>query len=969
MANIIFWASLGVLLLALLIGFLVGLSRGLKRSGMHIAFLLVAIVVSFLLTKTITKAILGITLPIDNGKYTISEYILHMVNKSFDISAFDNISGFVTSIPNAIVSPIMFILLSLVLFGLFDIAYLITARLVFGKKKKDFEEHRPYRAFGGVVGLFEGLIVIILIFSPLSALTGTYKTLTQMDAVSNNTKVQSISQFTEKNIPDVVDEIVISFDKSPVGKLPKVFGLNNAMFDGLSSFKVNGKKITFRKEIINYAYAYNNFVKVYNNIYTKNYSNITLEDFRASLNFVLDGNLFDAVVADTVDQLVKDYDNLSSKLPFTTPQLMDDIVAEVKATFKQAGFNASSYLKHDINAVLDTADVIFKNDLITKYKNIPNKKDFVEILKFVGENNKNKEINTIANKALSMNIVGDSFPVLVDRASTKVADMFKGKEHEVALNTNIEDKNETVDNLLNIVDSLLDLDKSLSLSDLFTMQSDKILDVLTKAENISQTLTKVGTVFDDVRNFDLLILPEVVEVGAGGEEVVVKEKTLVFDNILKNYGVDLLGDEVYPALDSGDDEKVVIDSYTKFFNFIAGPVDMADELWLIKLVNNEVVFDDVLDRVLLYLRAENPQLLTRIVMPLYQLQKMNIRSLTFDKVVTNLQTNVSILSLDEVIALDNYHTWVEEFNYIGQTLDLLNTGKKLDGTSEIEGYDNTYIKYLLQANPDLEKVMKALLANERLSGILNNVFSAKVFDGLTGDIFDVLDNNVRDLTGTTGLVFKTDRTNLGATKESTISTIEGILDVLLSNGEVSISTYGKILDLLKVNAANGGTKDGVFNNIFVNVIWYLTGDDLTDSTPGAKDGIFATYTPHENAADIKAFLNTNDYYADALSYEEKLAEAEKAIDLAKKIDQNVSFAISADNTLADIVNGIDVSLQGIQEEEKVKIINDFDRILSNKGETLLDSTFDQKADLKTAIDEKFGSGTGVSEALTKLLKL
>ena len=553
----------------------------------------------------------------------------------------------------------------------------------------------------------------------------------------------------------------------------------------------------------------------------------------------------------------------------------------------------------------------------------------------------------------------DSFNVFVNKASTAIEKTFEGKEFEVKLNSAIENKSETVDALLNVVDSVIDLNNDINIADI--LKTTDIVETLTSVESISKTMTKIGTAFDKVRNLEILKHPSQEE---GGQTI------YTFDNILKNYGVDLLGDEVYLTLD--ETQKTTLDSYSKFFNFIAGPIDAAKTLGLTDFGKEGVTFDSVLDKILLGLKINDSQLLTRVVMPFYQLNAMNLRGLVFDKVVENLRTNVDILSLDELVALDDYHTWVEEFNNLGDTLNLLNTGKIEGGLSEIEGYDNTYIKYLLTADADLEKVMNAMLDYERLSGVLNNVFSSKIFTGLTRDVFDILDNKVREMTNTSGVIFESDLTNLEETKENTIQTIEGILKTVLSNQELQISDFGKVLNLLKVNASNGGQKNGVFNNIFMNVIWYLTGDDLT------TEQIYKNYipqtgetTPNANAEDIKAYLNITDYYADNVDYEVLLQEAEKAVDLIKKIKENVSFEITPENSISNMVSGLEVSLADMTEVEKVKTLNNLETMLNNKNETLLTDDFgvDERAALDVAINEKFGSDSEVSQALKSLLKI
>lgn len=952
MANIILWSSVGILVLSLLIGMGVGLIRGVKRSAMHIAFLIVGIVVSFLLTKTITKAILGITIPIDNGKYTVSEYIIYVISKKFDISSFDSASTFVTNLPNAIVAPIMFVLVTLAIYFLFDIAYLITARLVFGKKKEDFKDHSPYRAFGGVIGLFEGLLVVILMFGPISALSGTYKEITTASSYSQTLQqgdMKTVSQHVHDLLPEQVDKAILAWDKSVCGKLPKVFGLNKALFDSLSSFKIEGEKIVLRKEIVNLVYCYDDFVEINNLANRKEYKKIQMRYFKSSIEDVLDGNFFEVVICDSIDKIVTEYETMKPKLPFSPPAILDDIVGEISATFKKKGFDTAQYLKEDINKIVNAFEVVFSNDLINKYNSLANKGDFIEIMKFVNDNN--GAVGYVANKLISMNLVEDSFNVFANKAAAEVEKIFEGKEFEVKLNTELKDKALTVQNLLHVVDSVIDLNNHIDIAQLLT--TNDIVETLTGVDEIAATMRKMGATFDKLRELELLVIPPKQD----GEK-----PTYVFDNILKNYGIDLLGDEVY--LNTTDTEKTVLDSYSKFFNFIAGPIDVAKEIGLTDFGKPDVGFDSILDKILFSLKFSDDHLLTRVVMPFYQLNCMNLKSLVFDKVVENLQTNVNILTLDEVLALDDYHVWAEEFDKIGETLSLLYSGIKEDGTSEIEGYDNTYIKYLLSEQADLEKAMKAMLENNRLSAILDKVFSARVFKNLTQDVFDILDEGVRDLTGTTGLVLATDLTKLDETRENTILTIEGILDVILSEKTLSISDYGKVLNHLKTNAFHGGEKDGVFNNIFINVIWYLTGDDLT------SEKVFASFTSHEKSSEIKSFLNISDYYAENVDYERLLADAQNAIEFAKKLKDNVSFDVTPDNSITNIVAGIETSLEGMTEEEKVSTIENLNHLLTNQNEDLLENfTQESKAELDLAIQEQFGSDSAVSQALKDLLNI
>lgn len=947
METIIFWVSIGIFALAVLIGLIAGLSRGLKRSAMHIAFFAVSIVVSFFLTKTITNAVLGITLPIDDGKYTISEYIMYMIEQEVNISSFETASTFIENLPNAIASPIVFILLTLIFFLLFDIAYLITARLTLGKKKEDFQEHKPYRAYGGILGVVEGIVMVVLLFAPISALTSTYKEITYISDSSYSTTLQAnnnssnelrrVSDVVSDIVPEEVDSALIAWDDSVLGKLTGVFGLDNGMFDYLSSFEIEDEEIEFRKEVINLLKTYDDVAVVYNFAINEQYDEIDLSDLRGTLNKVMDGNFFKTVIADSYETFIKDYEQVKIQLNLNLSADMDQLFSEMSQSFSQKNVNTAEYLSQDINNILDALDNILENQIITKFNNLENK-NFDTILEFVSQNN--SAVGDIARNLISLNLVDDSFNFLIDKASESFESLFENQEGLViALNQEIGDKTSTINDLLEIVDEVVEVNDKIDLAEL--LNSSDIIEILTNATNIKETLVDMGRVFDDIRNLEILVLP--AETADG-------QPTYVFDNILKTFDIKLLGDEVYMTTSST--EKETLDTYEKFFTFISEPVDLAKEVGLTDIGKEGVTFDDVLDKVLNAIKGDN-EILSRILTPFYQLTVMDIKTTVFDEIIQNLQTNVDILNFDSVIAEDSFEVWVEEINAIAQTLDLLNSG-----SGEIEGTSDTYIKYLISADSDLETAMKAMLENERLSGVLDKVFSARVFENLTSDLFGVLDEAVKDLTGTTSVQISTDLTNLESQKQNTIDTLIGILNKIWNDSELSITDYGTILDLLKTNASNGGTNDGVFNNIFVNVIWYLTGDDLSTGN------IYASLTPHEDSAEIKAYLDIADYYAEDVSYETLMAEIEAVLEL----QQNVDFNISEINTPADIIQGISDSFASKTEEEKVSIVENMTKLLENKGETLLDEeeigTFGDE--IRNAISSNFAGSPELIEKLETL---
>ena len=160
------WGSIALIVLVLLGGFLIGFYRGLKRSSLHVLFAVVSVVVAFFITKPITNAILGININVDGSLMSIGDYIIQLVSQNLvDLSYFDTASTFIQQLPMAILNPIIFLIILLLVYLVVDIIYLIVARVSFGTKKADFEKHKPWRWPSGAIGLCEAFFFMFLLIT------------------------------------------------------------------------------------------------------------------------------------------------------------------------------------------------------------------------------------------------------------------------------------------------------------------------------------------------------------------------------------------------------------------------------------------------------------------------------------------------------------------------------------------------------------------------------------------------------------------------------------------------------------------------------------------------------------------------------------------------------------------------------------------------------------------------------------
>ncbi len=933
MASTITWISIGILLLFLSLGLLIGLVRGLKRSALHLIFFAVSIVVAFFITKPIVNAILGIVIPFEGENIPLSEVILKFIQSNFDMTSLPEASDFVKQLPGAIASPILFIVLALACYGIFEIIYLIVARVSFGKKKTEFKTKKPYRAYGAIVGLVEGFLLMFIIFAPLTSLTNTYAEISQLPPAQSqqletgnnpeNGGLQTVGEMLSGVIPSEFHEMIMAYNNGVVGKISGAVGIDNLLFDGLSNFEMEGEKIEFRKEILSAVDVYNEVVLVSKDLSAGNTENLDLTDLKQNITTLLDNGLFKVVISNTIQDVVLNFDSIMEDLKITNlPTIVEDIVTELKTAFSVEGFDIHAYLKADIINAVDVFDAVLKNDLIDKYNAIETL-DFVSVLEFIKTNN--DAVSSIATDALSLNLVKDCFTTLGKLASDEISKFLKNDQNlEIALNTEIEDKDKMIEDVLGAIDDFLALNDIIDIPAL--LEATDIVDTITSIENLDEALTSVGTTFDALRNLEILVLPETQTR---------EEKIYVFDNILKLYDLELLKDEVY--LTANASEKTPLNTYSLFFTYLKSAIIPAKNLGLTDIGKEGVTFKTILNKILVGLEIKE-DILSDILLPFYQLTAMDLNTLVFDEVVAQLSdsnnTNGLISFADAKTEADadlvkgGVEVWDREFKLIGKTLKALNKGAI---EKQGQAVKLTYLDALLDGTIEYDVVLKAMINDDKtstdniLKDVLDPVFTAVSFEGLTNKIFENIDNSIKDLT--TKITIKSDLTNLKTTKTNVIETLETLLDITLNNDEITLQHLGQILDVLKVNAKNGGTKDGVFNEIFANIIYYMTGDNITETA-----NKFTGAEKHENSADVKAYLDVTDVengYYNFASYENAMLELEDVVAFVADLEKNLPSTITDDNLLT-YVEKFKETVDGMTEKtetEKAKVLDNLKKLI------------------------------------------
>ena len=911
MSTYIFWGTIAFFVIALLIGFLIGLGRGIKRASTHILFAVASIIIAFFITKPITSAIMAVNINVDGSLISISDYIIKMVSENIiDLSNFDSASAFIQNLPMAIANPIIFMIVFLLVYLLLDIIYLVVARVSFGSKRNDFSSHKPHRLSGSVIGLIESFIFILVLFAPITSLTNTYEEIV-LSSSSQSTEVNensmpTINDLVSENIPAEVNEIIVAYNAGALGKVCSFLGFDDAMFDGLSSFSVDGEKITFRSELRSIADSYNSVASFYNKVSAGDYENLNFTSVKENLQTFMKNGLYKAVLVGTIKDLVVNFDEIKDSLQTEIPSYVEDIIRDIQAKFSTEDFDAYTYITNDLNSILETMEVVVNDGTFKEIMELDTQ-NLESILNFVTM--KENTVSSALKSVVGLNLVSDALPTVLTMASEQLENMYQNEEGlVVGLNVNVTktELTDMIDSIMNIVNEIKTLNDEENIFDI--LESEDMMDTIMNLKDIGGVLDSLGSVLDEANslkifNYETEINEDLVSVHA-------------FENFVKIMGIDVLGEDVH--VENGIDN---LETYTEFFNYIKTPITKIVDSGLKDVLNSSADFDAILDILTEEIATDN-EFLAKLLMPFYDLDKASIsgqtlKAMVFDTVISNLETN-----LEGFVALsdgeDSYENWYAKLSSIGELLDVLNSG-------DIEG--QTYLKYMLSENADQFTLISQMNTDGAITDLLNIVFGNIMYSPIYTDIFTELDNQVGDITG---VIPTTKYENLADEKALYISTIIELLNTLNSdvldseNMQDKLVVIGEILDILKVSADKN-----VFKDVFINLIWYLTGDVIDDNS------IYLDETPCENAEDIKTYIGvvdkTTGYYE--ISFASILEEIADVLEFADKLNASIeNINLSSTEDIPDFVNAIHSTIDTLysnDHEKGVKVINNANKIVKD----------------------------------------
>lgn len=368
----------GFFALMVIVGFLYGLKRGLIKSAIRIIAVLVSCVVVVFLTEPITNAILNLDISsagLELGGVsvsTVNDTIINFLSQisvvAELISASPTIKAVISAVPKVLVNIIMFIV---VFYLIKAITYFICIIINKIALRKQPEDAKKYRLWGGAVGALQGIIIFLFVLMPIA---GTMNVLTE--AVNNidssnleNTMVVSVDKedgssgatFGVNTLDEYNDVFIIKMFNAVGYK-----ALTDSVYDKLTVIKIDEQTETTLR------YELNTVTKIYNGV-------IKLDGFTASamtaedeqtINQIIDDAFSSPIIGGAVTELTVDIakkwtaTDPTEFLTVAKPTLSADLVEIFDELLIQLRSDTKADLQKDLKILVSTVKVCADYEVI-----------------------------------------------------------------------------------------------------------------------------------------------------------------------------------------------------------------------------------------------------------------------------------------------------------------------------------------------------------------------------------------------------------------------------------------------------------------------------------------------------------------------------------------------------------------------------------------------------------------------------
>ncbi len=771
----------------LIIGFLIGLWRGVKRSAINFVFGIIGMLISFFCAPILTRTILNINVNANGNMTTLNAVLIEMLKGIPEFGTLientPSLGAFIVNLPYAIMTTVIFLLLSMVISFIMYILFKIFCAIFVKNKDKDGNVLPRHRVWGGVLGTVKTFALTIFVCLPFVGLLGTAEEVTSKNGMLENVMNTQAA------------DAIVGVDDSAFGVIGNMFGLDNATFDYLSMFDMNGQPIYIREEVSNYNVIYYSAKQLSLAFSDGTLVNFSFDKLENSVEKVLESGLYNTVISDVLDNVLVNYQDYEFINPEDFGEFKDVFLDVSKALASYEG-GAGNYIADDLRKLLDGVRVLAESGAIDEISQT--QANFADLAQTY-----EKEFTNAIYNTLTTNIVKDSASSTINLLIGK---LFNDLEKVDINGREISDTEwkETATSLVQIAK-----DASVVIKE---VEIDQVLNdpmTLLKQESkadISSVLASLGKLIDNVRSIKILQ----------------NNNVSVIDKLLEGK-LDLPSIE-QDFFDINDPDKPIkkITNYVELMAFISPSMQKLKDINVYELLNEEVISTSKVFKKFGEAAAKDDLLLSRIFLPLIQVEPTKsifIGTQTQEGLLTSLESEVINFKL-----LENYHEW---------EIDLANISKLFSVLNKNYDSERTFLDIVMESGADeLLKCLGNEQAQAQPSVSVDDVFKpilyAKSTEAIKNSSFESLANVLTSLTGST-ITF--DLQGVTLVKHNTNDQANEICEVFekflafypnytsgMQLQDIDKLQLGQLLDAMKVNALRTTltqkTEEGLFKEAF-----------------------------------------------------------------------------------------------------------------------------------------------------------
>jgi len=511
--------SLNILFaLFILLGFLWGMKRGLKKSAYRILFVFVGLLIAFFASSPIALSLMNmdissiVTLSVEDQTYkNLSDYIQALLMSNPDIADImansEALKELIIQLPTIIIQSIIFVILFWILKMITWPIWATVTKNAYKQKHENLPAPKKRRMLGGLVGVAQGLLIMFVTLLPISGVVGLVKELDKgavnsasasTTSIENQEQPKTLLKFLLQEISsdeteiDQYLEIIKSYDSSILGSVNNATGLDLAVFDALTTAKVDGRAIVPRQELAMVNKVYQSYVEI-QKIDTENLNGtLDLDAIEKLINTIFNSDLLGVVADDLMPYFIE-------KTIDEQQETMDPIVHTFLTSYLDTyGTPAFNTLKNDCLVLVKTAKAIQSHNLflLANDSNITAEKVFGMLQRTATDD----PIGDIFTELLKSNTLKNLLTESVNLALSyldKTLTTFAGQEIEIqkVVLSNVDWETEQ-NNIINLLNNIVDMGYNIAPH----LQDTKI-----EYSNIIKTIEfkNIGSLIDTFANSQL----------------------------------------------------------------------------------------------------------------------------------------------------------------------------------------------------------------------------------------------------------------------------------------------------------------------------------------------------------------------------------------------------------------------------------------------------------------------------------